>query len=444
MCGFGASVRPFQVISIATMFYPIGWLAPELPKPVSSLPSSERLATLPSAQAASLPHRPHGLVNGLSVAADLPRWAPGQHYSLAALPPSSVEPGQPIDLAVPTESTQALVLRQGSRGNAVWVLQARLQRLGYAPGPLDGSFGSQTEQAVRRFQRASYLTVDGVVGTMTWRYLVPGSPPAVSRPPLATQNLASTFPALAHTLSSYLTLHPMAVLPEGSPTQMLGMAVLGFGLAGLVMHLGFRPDAALRPRQSFVSAPLQPIHTPQPIYPVNPTSSPPAVSDLAPSPTPAPISSTPVSTHHAILPIADATHLPDFVYDLLQPYDRHQLEARLQGRLAQGVAAKGEVSAKAGQTSQSPPMLAALLQRVGIFPEHNHRTGSPYTYVLLDDVGGCFRLCGNELWLTHIIHHWFQPNVAYTAIIRRIDAAGQVLDKEFTVALSRQQLAWVA
>jgi hypothetical protein len=89
-------------------------------------------------------------------------------------------------------------------------------------------------------------------------------------------------------------------------------------------------------------------------------------------------------------------------------------------------------------------MLAALLQRVGVLPEHNYRTGMTYTYVLLDDVGGCLRLCGNELWLTSIAHQWFQPDVMYTALIRRIDAAGQVLDKTVTVSLSRQQLDWVA
>jgi hypothetical protein len=130
--------------------------------------------------------------------------------------------------------------------------------------------------------------------------------------------------------------------------------------------------------------------------------------------------------------LAAPAHLPDFVYDLLQPYGRHQLEVLLQGDSATAA------------TPQPTPLLAALLQRIGVFPERNYRTGSPYTYLLLDDVGGCFRLCSNELWLTHIVHQWFQPDVAYTAIIRRIDAAGQVLDKEFTVALSRQQWAQVA
>ncbi|MFH7245146.1 MAG: peptidoglycan-binding protein [Spirulina sp.] len=433
------------------MFYPIGWLAPELPKPAPQILGSDRLSVLPSTHAASLWPR-QGHRHGLAEAIHRPRWTPGRSPS-KALPPGPVVPGsdQSTASASTAESTQAMVLRQGSQGDAVWAVQARLQRLGYDPGPLDGYFGPQTERAVRQFQQASSIAVDGVVGAITWRYLVPGRaiplalnvPPAPA-PPLAAAGVTSVLPPAAGALSTPLGLSPMVVLPEESPSQILGIVVIGLGLAGLVTHLGFRPDVALRPRQSSASAPSPPIHTPQPIYPVNPTPFHPAASDLSDSNRPNPAPSNPDPSDPAIPPIITPTHLPDFVYDLLQPYDRHQLEVLLQGRAAQGVAAKQELSAKAGQASQSQPMLAALLQRVGIFPEHNHRTGSPYTYMLLDDVGGCFRLCGNELWLTHIVHHWFQPDMAYTAMIRRIDAVGQVLDKEFTVALSRQQLAWVA
>ena len=339
------------------------------------------------------------------------------------------------NLAAPAAaSTQTRTLRQGSQGDAVWHVQARLQRLGYDPGPLDGHFGPQTERAVRQFQRASHIAVDGVVGVITWRYLVPGqalpsaldSPPATT-PTLATDGMTSVFSPVAGSLSTHFSLHPMAVLPEGSPSQLLGMVVIGLGLAGLVTHLGLRPDASLRPRwPSSTVPPSSPVHAPQPVYPAN------VRAGLSQSPEPPPSLSPSPSLPLDPPPASTPTHLPNFVYDLLQPYDRHQIEVRLQGKTA------------AEDSSQTPPMLAALLQRVGVFPERNHRTGSAYTYMLLDDVGGCFRLCGNELWLTHLAHHWFQPDVAYTAMVRRIDAAGQVLDKEFTVALSRQQLAWVA
>ena len=38
-------------------------------------------------------------------------------------------------------------------------------------GGLDGVFGSQTYNAVRRYQAARGLTVDGIIGCNTWRSL---------------------------------------------------------------------------------------------------------------------------------------------------------------------------------------------------------------------------------------------------------------------------------
>ena len=61
------------------------------------------------------------------------------------------------------------VLQKGSTDPAVRDLQEALKALGQNPGPVDGVFGEQTEAAVRAFQQASGITVDGVVGTITWR-----------------------------------------------------------------------------------------------------------------------------------------------------------------------------------------------------------------------------------------------------------------------------------
>jgi len=52
-------------------------------------------------------------------------------------------------------------------------IQALLTKLGYNPGSVDGIFGNQTLQAVRRFQRRHNLTPDGVIGPHTYRVLMP-------------------------------------------------------------------------------------------------------------------------------------------------------------------------------------------------------------------------------------------------------------------------------
>jgi peptidoglycan hydrolase-like protein with peptidoglycan-binding domain len=56
-------------------------------------------------------------------------------------------------------------------------LQQRLKELGHDPGPIDGIFGSRTEQAVKDFQAAQRLTVDGIVGKQTWGALTQDNPP---------------------------------------------------------------------------------------------------------------------------------------------------------------------------------------------------------------------------------------------------------------------------
>lgn len=51
-------------------------------------------------------------------------------------------------------------------------IQKKLAQLGYDPGPLDGRWGQKTSAAVRLFQYARGLGVDGIVGAKTWAALV--------------------------------------------------------------------------------------------------------------------------------------------------------------------------------------------------------------------------------------------------------------------------------
>ncbi len=71
--------------------------------------------------------------------------------------------------------TEAAVrtLRRGNDNAAVWSLQAALMAHGYSVGSagIDGKFGAGTEVAVRTYQRAAGLTVDGLAGKATFAAL---------------------------------------------------------------------------------------------------------------------------------------------------------------------------------------------------------------------------------------------------------------------------------
>lgn len=62
------------------------------------------------------------------------------------------------------------LLKQGARGKDVEYLQTLLNRTG-SRLDVDGDFGLNTTEAVRRFQRLTGLTADGIVGQQTWTIL---------------------------------------------------------------------------------------------------------------------------------------------------------------------------------------------------------------------------------------------------------------------------------
>lgn len=65
----------------------------------------------------------------------------------------------------------ALVLKQGSRGEQVKIMQRKLKNWGYYSGSVDGIFGKQTTTAVKYFQRKNGLVADGIVGAKTLKAL---------------------------------------------------------------------------------------------------------------------------------------------------------------------------------------------------------------------------------------------------------------------------------
>ena len=64
-------------------------------------------------------------------------------------------------------AADAAVLKKGSKGDEVVILQKKLKQWGYYDGAVDGVFGSAIQKAVQYFQRKNGLTADGIVGTKT-------------------------------------------------------------------------------------------------------------------------------------------------------------------------------------------------------------------------------------------------------------------------------------
>ena len=71
-------------------------------------------------------------------------------------------------------------LVRGDSGDNVRNLQNRLKELGYLSGSADGSFGGQTESAVKAFQRALGLTQSGVASSSLQEKLFSASAPAAA------------------------------------------------------------------------------------------------------------------------------------------------------------------------------------------------------------------------------------------------------------------------
>lgn len=75
---------------------------------------------------------------------------------------------------VDTVTVELPVLKKGAKRDEVKSLQAILIGFGYSCGSsgVDGSFGAATDKAVRAYQKAHGLTVDGSVGPKTWASLL--------------------------------------------------------------------------------------------------------------------------------------------------------------------------------------------------------------------------------------------------------------------------------
>lgn len=81
----------------------------------------------------------------------------------------------PITAFAATSGHEPL-LRDGSVGASVKTLQHDLNADGFSVGSVDGIFGPNTLREVRAFQSNENLTVDGIVGPVTWGVLLNAHP----------------------------------------------------------------------------------------------------------------------------------------------------------------------------------------------------------------------------------------------------------------------------
>ena len=93
----------------------------------------------------------------------------------AQISTQKVETAEKAEKTAKTESVvyDMKTLRINSKGTQVMVLQWLLNHTtDFTCGKIDGHFGTKTLTAVRKYQEANGLTVDGVVGKKTWTKLL--------------------------------------------------------------------------------------------------------------------------------------------------------------------------------------------------------------------------------------------------------------------------------
>ena len=96
--------------------------------------------------------------------------------------PTKTPTPAPTEIPQPTAITSA-PLRKGSSGPSVKKLQQALIDLGYLTGNADGSFGSNTHNAVVQFQAVNGLAADGLAGNQTQTLLFSGNALPASEAP---------------------------------------------------------------------------------------------------------------------------------------------------------------------------------------------------------------------------------------------------------------------
>ena len=120
----------------------------------------------------------------------------------------------------------SLFLQEGSTGPAVAKLQAKLKKIGFNPGRVDGDFGPATKAALIGFQKSAGLLADGIAGPRTQTAL--GL--------IANDNLPSVIPGITVTMvSKIFPVTPVDNIRNNLPFVLQGLVERALGDKPMVL-----------------------------------------------------------------------------------------------------------------------------------------------------------------------------------------------------------------
>jgi cell wall-associated NlpC family hydrolase len=137
-------------------------------------------------------------------------------------------------------STTHQVLHTGSVGSSVRAVQTKLKMIGYYHDTIDGVYGSHTRSAVIAYQRAHYLSVDGIAGPKTLAKLFGTSSTAVGSTSVRTMSTNATFSRVNSIISN-------AEAYGGTPYRYGGTTPSGFDCSGFTSYV-FAKNGITLPR----------------------------------------------------------------------------------------------------------------------------------------------------------------------------------------------------
>jgi len=82
-----------------------------------------------------------------------------------------------------------MLLKRGDRSSEVKTLQENLNKLGHNAGTADGIFGPATDKALKSFQKATGIVVDGIAGPQTFAKITALTRPVIVKKESATFTL---------------------------------------------------------------------------------------------------------------------------------------------------------------------------------------------------------------------------------------------------------------